>query len=100
MLASRPLGEPGPEYSRRLRGLGPCQRTGRANSSRRQISCRPIEVFFTVYKEKERAHKEAKETVQDLASRTDEDLRREILRRLELRHVEELREAELRLKSL
>ncbi|XP_020249461.1 stress response protein NST1-like [Asparagus officinalis] len=50
--------------------------------------------------EKERAHKEAKETVQDLASRTDEDLRREILRRLELRHAEELREAELRLKSL
>ncbi|XP_020263131.1 uncharacterized protein LOC109839110 [Asparagus officinalis] len=50
--------------------------------------------------EKERAHKEAKETVQDLASRTDKDLRREILRRLELCHAEELREAELRLKSL
>ena len=61
--------------------------------SRQQLTANSVE-------EKERAHKEAKETVQDLASRTDEDLRREILRRLELRHAEELREAELRLKSL
>ncbi|XP_020243573.1 uncharacterized protein LOC109821830 [Asparagus officinalis] len=56
--------------------------------SRQQLTANSVE-------EKERAHKEAKETVQDLASRTDEDLRREILRRLELRHAEELREAEL-----
>ncbi|XP_020245296.1 microtubule cross-linking factor 1-like [Asparagus officinalis] len=50
--------------------------------------------------EKDRAHREVKETVRDLASRTEEDLRQEILRRLELRHAREIREAELRLKTL
>ncbi|XP_020270842.1 uncharacterized protein LOC109846032 [Asparagus officinalis] len=50
--------------------------------------------------EKDRAYREVKETVQDLASRTEEDLRQEILRRLELRHAREIREAELRLKAL
>ncbi|XP_020259182.1 uncharacterized protein LOC109835624 [Asparagus officinalis] len=50
--------------------------------------------------EKDRAYREVKETVQDLASRTEEDLRQEILRRLEHRHAREIREAELRLKAL
>ncbi|XP_020272830.1 plectin-like [Asparagus officinalis] len=50
--------------------------------------------------EKDRAYREIKETVQDLASRTEEDLRQEILRRLEFRHAREIREAELRLKAL
>ena len=42
--------------------------------------------------EKDRAYREVKETVQDLASRTEEDLRQEILRRLELRHAREISE--------
>ncbi|XP_020266526.1 uncharacterized protein LOC109842016 [Asparagus officinalis] len=51
-------------------------------------------------KEKDRALKNVRETIQDLVSCTEEDIRREVLRRLELRHAEEIREAELRLKSL
>ncbi|XP_020243023.1 uncharacterized protein LOC109821254 [Asparagus officinalis] len=61
--------------------------------SRRQLTANSVE-------EKDRAHREVKETVQDLASHTEEDLRQEILRRLELRHAREIREAELRLKAL
>ncbi|XP_020271657.1 unconventional myosin-XVIIIa-like [Asparagus officinalis] len=56
--------------------------------SRRQLAADSIE-------EKDRALREIKETVQDLVSRTEEDLRREILRKLELRHAGEIREAEL-----
>ncbi|XP_020255182.1 uncharacterized protein LOC109832151 [Asparagus officinalis] len=50
--------------------------------------------------EKDRAFKDVREAIQDLISCTEEDIRREVLRRLELRHAEEIREAELRLKSL
>ena len=50
--------------------------------------------------EKDRALKDVREAIQDLISCTEEDIRREVLRRLELRHAEEIREAELRLKSL
>ncbi|XP_020270980.1 uncharacterized protein LOC109846167 [Asparagus officinalis] len=61
--------------------------------SRRQLVADSVE-------EKDQALKEVKDTVQDLVSRPEEDLRREILRRLELRLAGEIREAELRLKAL
>ncbi|XP_020262706.1 uncharacterized protein LOC109838696 [Asparagus officinalis] len=61
--------------------------------SRRQLTANSVE-------EKDRAYRDVKETVQDLASRTEEDLRQEILRRLEHRHAREICEAELRLKAL
>ncbi|XP_020272305.1 uncharacterized protein LOC109847488 [Asparagus officinalis] len=61
--------------------------------SRQQLTANSVE-------EKARAYREVKETVQDLASRTEEDLRQEILRRLEHRHAREIREAELQLKAL
>ena len=50
--------------------------------------------------EKDRALKDVREVIQDLISCTEEDIRREVLRRLELRHAKEIREAELKLKSL
>ncbi|XP_020249233.1 spindle assembly checkpoint component MAD1-like [Asparagus officinalis] len=61
--------------------------------SRRRLTTDSVE-------EKDRALKDVRETIQDLISCTEEDIRREVLGRLELRHAEEIREAELRLKSL
>ncbi|XP_020242860.1 uncharacterized protein LOC109821076 [Asparagus officinalis] len=61
--------------------------------SRRQLVADSVE-------EKYRALKEVKDAVQDLVSRTEEDLLREVLRRLKLRLAGEIREAELRLKAL
>ncbi|XP_020250665.1 tropomyosin alpha-1 chain-like [Asparagus officinalis] len=55
--------------------------------SRRQLIVGSIQ-------EKDRALKEARHTVQDLVSLSVEDLRREILRRLELKRAEEIREVE------
>ena len=49
--------------------------------------------------EKGRALKAAKCIVQNLLSHSEVDIRREILRRLELKRTEEIRELELRLRD-
>ncbi|XP_020249267.1 tropomyosin alpha-1 chain-like [Asparagus officinalis] len=61
--------------------------------SRRQLAVDAIE-------EKDRALKEVRHTVQDLLSRSEEDIRREILRRLKLRRAEEIHELYSRLRDL
>ncbi|XP_020262649.1 uncharacterized protein At1g10890-like [Asparagus officinalis] len=50
--------------------------------------------------EKDQALKQARDTIQDLVSRTEEDFCQEILMNLELHYAREIREPELRLRAL